>query len=83
MGRLVFRDIGMDGKWRVKEGSVNGRAIGGLVGCKLGVEWSFGVVFERFLFLNGRCCGIAAISETCCSLICFSFNFTKRKAILD
>lgn len=49
----------MDGKWRVKEGSVNGRAIGGLVGCKLGVEWSFGVVFERFLFLNGRCCGIA------------------------
>lgn len=49
----------MEGKWRVKEGSVNGRAIGGLVGCKLGVEWSFGVVFERFLFLNGRCCGIA------------------------
>lgn len=32
---------------------------GGWLGVSGGVEWSFGVVFERFLFLNGRCCGIA------------------------
>lgn len=32
-------------------------------------------IFERQMLRSG----ITPISERCCSFICFSFNFTKRK----